>query len=363
MYIDADTHVDECEETWTYFPKSMEHLKPGTMVFLEGQAPSYLRPGYNRRIWFIDGQAFNRQVRDDARTGTTVDSRELHDISGRLKDMDELGVDTQVIYPTVFIHELTRRAELESALCKSYNRWISDRTSDSGGRLRWVALPPLRSMPEALDEIRWAKEAGAVGIYKRPYECDDRHPSDPYFYPIYELAQDLDLPICMHVSSPWRVVVSIMSSLQSDITANHVANAFFDLVMANTAEKFPRVRWGFVEGGAGWVPQMLWAARANLHRDSKADKAKSELAIARARQSDYLEEHRFFVTCEVTENLPYIIDEVGDDNLFVGSDYGHPDRASVWGAQRYVSERDDVSADSARKLLNDNAAVFYGLYP
>jgi predicted TIM-barrel fold metal-dependent hydrolase len=360
MYIDADTHVDECEETWDYFPKSMEHLKPATMVFVEGQTPPYLKAGYNR-VWFIDGQVFRRQIRDDARTGTTVASRELHDISVRIRDMDELAVDVQVIYPTIFISELTRRAELDVAICKSYNRWISDRLSDSGGRLRWVAVPPLRSIPDALDEIRWAKEAGAVGIYKRPYECDDRHPSDPYFHPVYELAQDLELPICMHVSSPWRPVVSLLTTLQSEITSNHVAGAFFDLVLANTPAQFPDLRWGFIEAGAGWAGHQLWAARANVHRDTRPDEGKSELAAARAHNRNYLKENGLFITCEVTEDLPRIMEDVGDDNLLVGSDYGHPDRASVWGAQRYICERDDVPAESATKLVNDNAAVFYGL--
>jgi hypothetical protein len=61
MYIDADTHVDECEDTWSYIPENARHLTPGTMTFVEGQASPYLRKGYDR-AWFIDGQVFQRQV-------------------------------------------------------------------------------------------------------------------------------------------------------------------------------------------------------------------------------------------------------------------------------------------------------------
>lgn len=54
-FVDADTHVDECEVTRLYLPKSMEHIRSGTMTLLEGQEPSYLCP-LKRRMWFIDGR-------------------------------------------------------------------------------------------------------------------------------------------------------------------------------------------------------------------------------------------------------------------------------------------------------------------
>jgi len=42
-----------------------------------------------------------------------MESRELRDPSARLKHMDELGVDVQVIFPTMFIIPLTARPEIE----------------------------------------------------------------------------------------------------------------------------------------------------------------------------------------------------------------------------------------------------------
>ena len=38
--------------------------------------------------------------------------------------MDRLGIEIQVIYPTLFLVYLTDDAELEIALCKAYNRWM-----------------------------------------------------------------------------------------------------------------------------------------------------------------------------------------------------------------------------------------------
>ena len=46
--------------------------------------------------------------------------------SARVKDMDRLGVDVQVIYPTLFLVYITDDPELDTALSKAYNSWLGD---------------------------------------------------------------------------------------------------------------------------------------------------------------------------------------------------------------------------------------------
>jgi len=40
--------------------------------------------------------------------------------------MDQLGIDVQVVYPTIFIEQVTDKPEIDVALCTSYNRWMAD---------------------------------------------------------------------------------------------------------------------------------------------------------------------------------------------------------------------------------------------
>ena len=44
---------------------------------------------------------------------TPDEAREMSDIDSRLAHMDELGVDTHVLYPTIFLRPLTRRPDAE----------------------------------------------------------------------------------------------------------------------------------------------------------------------------------------------------------------------------------------------------------
>ncbi len=79
--------------------------------------------------------------------------------------MDKLGVEIQVIYPTLFLVYLTDDPKLETALCRAYNRFIADACAKAAERLKWVAILPLRDIEASLVEMKWAKEQGAVGVF------------------------------------------------------------------------------------------------------------------------------------------------------------------------------------------------------
>src|SRR5947208_780813 len=139
LRIDADAHVDETEATWEYVEEIDNRLKPVTI-------DSKDQPRGDQQ-WLIDDEVLRRPVRDYRRTGATAATSQLLDVDARLRHLDELRIDVQVLYPTVFIRsKFAGRPYIELALTRSYNRWIADRTAQSGGRLRWVAVPPLLTM-------------------------------------------------------------------------------------------------------------------------------------------------------------------------------------------------------------------------
>src|SRR5207248_5011048 len=116
-------------------------------------------------------QELSRQTEKTGRdVVTNVASRQMDDVSLRLQDMDRLGIDVQVLHNTIGIEQLTDRPEVDLALCRSYNRWLADIWKEGKGRLRWSMLPPVLSIPDALEEIRISKAHGAVAVCMRPME-------------------------------------------------------------------------------------------------------------------------------------------------------------------------------------------------
>src|SRR5262249_16307648 len=118
-----------------------------------------------------------------------------------LRHLDELRIDVQILYPTLFIAPVTRRPEVELALHKSYNHWMADLWVKGKNRFRWAAVLPLLSMGPALEELRIAKQNGACAVFLRGIECGNKFLKDPYFFPLYEEASRLDLPICVHTGN------------------------------------------------------------------------------------------------------------------------------------------------------------------
>lgn len=351
--IDADTHVDEWEETWKYMTGAEAKYRPVTVMPVEEMAPGVTAPGYNR-YWLIDGGLKVRRIRDDVRTGTRVEARELHDVGARVQHMDELGVGVHVLYPTLFLTYLTSDPAGQAALCKSYNRWLADKCAEGGGRLRWVALLPLLDIDASIAEMRWAKEQGACGVFKLATE-NGRRVVDPYYFPVYEEAGDLGLPLCIHTGSgdPGRTNLNLATS---DSLPSNVLEAFYGVVFYGLPDKFPKLRFGFIEAGASWIPFVL--DRLHARRERMAWAYKLEM------KEDLFRENRLFVTCQTVEDLPYLLRFGTEDNLMLGTDYTHADASAEIASLNILQQWGDegkVSKQVVRKILEDNPAAFYGL--
>jgi len=351
--VDADAHVDETDETWDYMSADEKRyyrpitVDPGAVgqVAVKGD----VRP---QRFWLVDGRTGLRRWREDERTGTTRETRELVDVPARLRHMDEMGVDVQVIYPTYLLAPPSSNPEIELAIYRSYNRWLADKTAASNGRLRWVVVPPMLSMDKTIEELRYGKEHGAVGVFKRAVDYG-KAISDPYFYPLYEEAERLGLPICTHTGGD-NGGAGNMSRPQVGV--------FTSLVTRNVPERFPKLRFGVVEAMASWISYVIADQRAK-NAYSGSQKRYSENPMSEP-EEDFMRANRFYITCQTSEDIPYLVRTGCEDSLIVGTDYTHGDQASVLDALNYIEdlgEQEEITMDQARKILVDNPRAFYGL--
>lgn len=359
--IDADTHIDETDATWEYMAGADLQFKPAT-AFPSNPDPK-LPPA---RYWVIDGKRQVRFIRSDRDSGTTVETRELLDVNARLKHMDELGTDIQVIYPTLFLMESTEKPDVNGALRRSYNRWLGDRCSQSGGRLRWVCMPPLQNMDDTLTEMRWAKDHGACGVLKKGDREAGKYPADPYFEPLYAEAERLDLPICIHTGSgiPDFSPAREFSHGQFMRTKAAAINGVLGLVLHKIPIKFPKLRIGCIEAGSMWTPFVAY----DLKRQAFRQKGRESVGVLGVPQielpSNVFKDNRIYVTCQVDEDLPYILKTVGEDNLMVGSDYTHRDPSMELEFRKELQSRadkGDIPQAAVQKILYDNPKAFYGL--
>jgi predicted TIM-barrel fold metal-dependent hydrolase len=168
--IDCDCHVIECEQTWKY-------LDPRDRI-------------YEPNVAGMPMCFFARRCTSRSRMrGSRI--------------FDALGIDVQVLISTAFISVEIDNPLEEAALSGGYNRWLAEIVGDRSDRLPWLLRAPLRSMDRAFEEMEFGKTHGAVGIHLRGVE-HGMYLSDPYLFPLYEKAQDLDLAIVVHQGEATR---------------------------------------------------------------------------------------------------------------------------------------------------------------
>ena len=168
-----------------------------------------------------------------------------------MADINAQQVDTQVIFSSLFLNVRCARPRAELALTRAYNRWIAQRCSESGGRLRW-SLPSLKNPHKTAQDMEWAQENGAVGVLFRGLE-GDKFLDHPDFDPVYAKAMELDWPICVHIGHGSPAFESIagrdgagFNRFISDCP-NYLA--FSVLLNSQLPANFPELRFGFFESG------------------------------------------------------------------------------------------------------------------
>jgi predicted TIM-barrel fold metal-dependent hydrolase len=351
--IDADTHVDESESTWAKLEGTpFEKYIPLTVNLPPEVSQRAGFRGITSRKWYVEDRMQNRAVRDEVNHPLRV-RRELEDVPGRLAHMDEMGVDVQVIFPTFFIRYATENAEAEWALTTTYNHWLAEKCATTDGRLRWAAVLPFLRPEAAVDELRWAKENGACGIFKRGFDLG-RPVTDPHFFPVYEEASALDIPLCIHTGHPlpgheWDRGFPIMSS-------------FSEVVSSKLPEKFPNLRFGFIEAGASWIPYSISQLGAKIRQAQRGQDNRLPHLFELA--PELFRENRAFITIDLIDDIESVLKFGTEDSLMIGTDYSHTDISANLSALNGVRDWVDqgrISTGQAHKILESNAGAFYGL--
>lgn len=358
--IDIDAHVIEDAAVWKHLSKADEEFRPSVLVKESGASiAAHFSGPTTREYWVIDNFLYGKHdvaaIAKYSNGEMSAGALTLADVPARLREIDGQGVNLQVVFSSLFLNVRCARPAAELALTRAYNRYIAERCAESGGRLRWIFVPSLKNPVETVNDMRWARDNGAVGVLFRGLE-GDRFIDHPVFDPVFAASIDLGMPICVHIGHGSPAMESITQ--REGATFNRFISdspnyfAFSVLLNSRYREKFPKLRVGFFESGCTWVPAAVQTA---LHLRLTP----TEL---RRRVREIVAEHDFFFTCELHEDLPALAECIGEDRLMLASDYGHPgDVADTIHHVRTLDERKSVSPDLRRRILSENAAQFLGM--
>ena len=286
-----------------------------------------------------------------------------------LDTLDKTGMENTVLYPTSGLTAMMiQDAEWAVAVCRAYNDWFADRYHGFDKRLRGVALLPLQSVPDAVAELRRAvTELGMLGAVLPSNDADigiRKGLGHPDFWPIYEEAERLNVPIATHGGASMNVGLNSFRHFAQTLALEHPVTQMIQVtsfIFEGVLDRFKTLRVGFLEAGTGWVPYMLDRLDRSFEvfqRDGRREYSK----YCVTKPSELIGSGRVFFTCEGGEpSMTEVIRRIGHKTLMFASDFPH--EANVEHALHEVEElleREDLSEEAKQGIFCDNILSFYG---
>jgi predicted TIM-barrel fold metal-dependent hydrolase len=142
---------------------------------------------------------------------------------------------------------------------------------------------------------------------------------------------------------------------------------FAGVVFNGVLDTFPNARWGFMEGGVGWLHLAL-ERFDRAHATHIQYNPRGELTPAPDEKvSDYIRRHiregRLFIGCEGDEEaLPELVHMVGAEAFVFSSDFPHEVNNNICKHEiEELLETDALTQFEKEAILAGNAERFYGL--
>jgi aminocarboxymuconate-semialdehyde decarboxylase len=125
-------------------------------------------------------------------------SRPCWDPATRLKDMDDFGVDVQVMSPVPIGLTYWADPVLALAFAREYNDRLASAAAGSGGRLVGLGTVPLQDVDAAIDEMhRAVGQLGLVGLQIGTVIGTDEL-DHPRLRPFFRAAAEFGVPLFVH---------------------------------------------------------------------------------------------------------------------------------------------------------------------
>ena len=280
-----------------------------------------------------------------------------------VKDLDIDGVDVSIIYPTTgsLLYNVWD-SELLSSICRTYNDWVADFFSYNPKRLKGIAMLNVDDVGVGVKELERAAKMGFVGAMIPCYPPEDHLYDQPEYDPLWAAAQDLGMPLGLHISS--NRADSEFADLANYrptfiCNADHwVRMSLADIIFGGAFERYPKLQIGSVEHELSWVPHFL--DRIDYTYTQRTGEWLTKRFKGEVLPSDFFHSNVFL---GFQEDGPGVRDRhiIGVDNLQWGSDYPHSEGTFPRSRQIIEEVLADCTEEEKVKIASGNAARVYHL--
>jgi len=321
------------------------HLYPRAwMNYLEKRrvSPNLKRLGPKEMIFYYKGVRL-----------ATVNREGHYDLEARMRDLDEYGIDLQIISLTTPSVELVSRKE-GVLWAKRVNDYFAEVCQKYKDRLYAYATLPLQDVKESIKELnRCHSELGTKGVIIFS-NIKGEAIYLPKFFPIYEVAEALGIPIFIHPAPPLTTETMKKANMPLPLFGFILDTtiAITGLIFNGVLKIFPELK--IIHAHLGGVFPYMVGRIDDAFKSYAKDYGFSlpELPSDYYKRSVYVDAISFHLPA-----MQCALEFLGADHILLGTDYAHP----IGGPERVAAfiKALNLSEDEREKILWKNAANLF----
>lgn len=314
--------------------------------------------------WQSEKSIFRRGSFSNKISNTKSDEMEVPifenpDASARLQMMDDLDIDVMAISasPMIYCYGAPKGDGIRYA--QTYNDEMAKYCSADPNRLFFIPTLPMQDIPAAIAEARRAHSLGGRGVNIGTDMIAGMDLDDERLHPFYEYCAAENVTIWLHpapigTDDPGHDPDKNAEDKYSfgwllGYTARETV-AFGALVYSGILDRFPSLKICLPHGG-GFVPYQIGRL------EYAAQKKLSSNMVNEKPVRDYLKNFYFDNVVHDVQARRFLIEIMGSDNVFVGSNFGGWDYVNGF---QFAADMVDDPLD-LRKLCATNAIKLFDL--
>ena len=217
--------------------------------------------------------------------------------------------------------------------------------------------------------MKWIKENGLRGGILLPNVAPDvkwvRPLYDPAYDPLWEVCQDLEVPVNVHsgTGNPDYGKYAISMLLYINEVGFYTQRPLVQMILSGVFERFPRMNFILTEIGCSWIPPLLERLDQTMSQIRGTGET-GEIKYADGILPPRLATEYFLQNCWVGVSGPGPADiearhTVGIEHFMWGSDYPH-DEGTHPNTREHLRRRfHDLPRNEVEMMLSGNAARLY----
>ncbi len=304
------------------------------------------------------------------------------DSDRRLAELEADGIAAEVLFPNTvppFFAQSNLTAlpptadeyERRWAGVQAHNRWLIDFCAAAPERRAGVIQIFLNDVDDACEEVRRVSAqmevCGGVLLPAVPPNSGLHELWDPCYEPLWELCEELDLPLNVHSGSgipdfgelePARAIMLVELPWFAHRPLWH-------LMFGAVFDRHPSLRMVLTEQGLAWLPRGLQTLEWFFARMTRGGSAEAQFFGATVgalglTPREYFDRHVWVGASFLRPSEAPLIPDVGVERIMWGADYPHSEGSYPYTREALRVAFAGMEPSEVRAMVATNAARFYG---